>query len=421
MKLNFVLLVALFLYTNACFAYNIKTDNFNIKTNEFSTIQKEIQSASNDTLIVFDIDGVLLNANDQILKLSNRSAYEEILGHYTYIILNTKNQLSDKQLKNEIKKAIERGVLTRNSCLYQYNIDTNVLRCLYIRETGRLGEDVVVIAANKGENLKKIISKLDLSATNKNEFRRLALNKIKIIDSKTSAQRFEKLNEKEIAELEPKDEEKKRLEAKNTESMLISQAKEVPVDNRMVGLIKHLQMNGTKVLALTSVDTGSYGQITSMETLRINRLKQSGYYFDRSWIGVKDRLLDQFLQNTTDRSSSAQKLEKKGIVFSKGVVLTNSSPKGGALMAFLHYTNAKPKKIIFIDDLKENLKTVEMEARKNNIQFFGIEYTAAIDARIEPLNIKRARIQLDIFKKNHKWLSDKEADEYVLEHQQNKQ
>ncbi|MBU0744822.1 MAG: DUF2608 domain-containing protein, partial [Gammaproteobacteria bacterium] len=190
------------------------------------------------------------------------------------------------------------------------------------------------------------------------------------------------------------------LEEKNFYSMRMMQSQEVPVDQGMPGLIKGLQASGKKVLALTLINSGSYGQIASMEKFRVNRLILAGYRFDKSWSGVKKQLLNQ----------------EKDVVFSKGVVLTNFSPKGDALMAFLQYAKNKPKKIILIDDRRINLKSVEAVARKNNIQFLGIEYMAAVDAKKEPINIKRARLQLDIFKKKHKWLSDGEADKYILTH-----
>jgi len=166
MKLNFALLIVIFFYINTCLAYNVKTDDFNIKTDEFSVIQKEVKSVDKDTLIIFDIDRVLLEPKDQILKEPNTFDYEEILGHYSYIMRNnTADQLSDKQLRNVIKKAVARGVLTRDAYLYQYNTDTNVLRCLYIQKNGKVYKKVRIITANNGEDLTKIIGGLDLPAT----------------------------------------------------------------------------------------------------------------------------------------------------------------------------------------------------------------------------------------------------------------
>ena len=45
-----------------------------------------------------------------------------------------------------------------------------------------------------------------------------------------------------------------------------------------------------------------------------------------------------------------------------------------------------------------------------NIEFLGIEYTAAYDTKIEQFNAKRAKLQFEVLEKEHKWLSDQEAD-----------
>lgn len=48
-------------------------------------------------------------------------------------------------------------------------------------------------------------------------------------------------------------------------------------------------------------------------------------------------------------------------------------------------------------------------AKQNDIEFVGIEYTAAKDKKIAPLNQNRARLQLSVLEKEQRWLSDEEA------------
>jgi hypothetical protein len=83
--------------------------------------------------------------------------------------------------------------------------------------------------------------------------------------------------------------------------------------------------------------------------------------------------------------------------------------KGKALKAFLNHYKLKFKKIIFIDDRKKNLESVEKTISKLNIPFVGIEYTAAV-MHTEPLNEKRAKLQFKTLSKEKKWISDSEAD-----------
>ena len=48
-------------------------------------------------------------------------------------------------------------------------------------------------------------------------------------------------------------------------------------------------------------------------------------------------------------------------------------------------------------------------AKKDGIEFVGIEYTAVKDKKIAPLNQERARLQLAVLEKEQRWLSDEEA------------
>jgi hypothetical protein len=143
-----------------------------------------------------------------------------------------------------------------------------------------------------------------------------------------------------------------------------------------------------------------------MENWRIGHLKQAGYHFEQSWLTEKNQSLDRFLIHTSRKFG-------KDRVFFQGVIFTNYTDKGTSLQAFLQYTHIKPKKIISIDDHKENIESVEATAKQNGIDFVGIEYTAAKDKKITPLDQDRARLQLSILDKEQQWLSDEEADKRI--------
>ena len=77
---------------------------------------------------------------------------------------------------------------------------------------------------------------------------------------------------------------------------------------------------------------------------------------------------------------------------------------------FLQYAGIAPKKIIFVDDKRKHLESVEEIAKSHDIPFIGIEYTAAGDIPASPLNEKRADLQYKVLEKEKKWISDSEAD-----------
>lgn len=186
-------------------------------------------------------------------------------------------------------------------------------------------------------------------------------------------------------------------------SLMLIQRQIEPVDNNMVKLINKTQKNGIKVLALTHCYIKPFGKISSIEDWRIKELKRLGYYFDKSWNKLKNKELKPLLSKDSTKNS----------VFKQGIVFTNGHSKGDALKSFLNYAGFMPKKILFIDDRRKFLESVETFAQKSGIEFLGIEYTVVEDSKVTPLNKKRSQLQLDTLEKEHKWLSDQEADAQI--------
>ncbi|KJV80308.1 hypothetical protein RHORCCE3_1228 [Rickettsia hoogstraalii str. RCCE3] len=73
---------------------------------------------------------------------------------------------------------------------------------------------------------------------------------------------------------------------------------------------------------------------------------------------------------------------------------------------FLHF-----KKIIFIDDDLEYLKSVEKICLELNIDFQGIHYGAAKIAPLPILDKEKEQLRYEILEKEHIWLLDKELEE----------
>ena len=198
-------------------------------------------------------------------------------------------------------------------------------------------------------------------------------------------------------------------ESENLWSIIFAQRPSIPVDPKMINMIATLQSKGIKVLALTHAMTGKLGYITSMKDWRYNELIRHGYDFEKSWKGVQDKTFNG-LEKSNNRLASEVSSPP---MFFKGIIFTEID-KGEALEAFLNHYKLKFKKIIFIDDRKKNLESVEKTISKLNIPFVGIEYTAAV-MHTEPLNEKRAQLQFKILSQEKKWISDFEADALLAE------
>jgi uncharacterized protein DUF2608 len=172
------------------------------------------------------------------------------------------------------------------------------------------------------------------------------------------------------------------------------------VDKKLIKLIRDFQKRGIKVMALTNLLTGSFGNMSSPENWRVKELEGFGYTFKNSWTGVKSKTFEEL----------KSKDPKRFPVFKNGVLFTCGLPKGPVLKAFLQYAGFSPKKIIFIDDRRDYLESVEAFSKEEGIPFIGFEYTAIADRPKSPLNIKRTRLQFEILEKEHKWFSDEEMD-----------
>jgi hypothetical protein len=169
-------------------------------------------------------------------------------------------------------------------------------------------------------------------------------------------------------------------------------------------LIQKLQKKGIKVMGLTNAWTGSFGYIENIEKWRVDVLASLDICFNLAFPDQKQIIFTHLGVKDPQRFP----------VYSEGILFSANLPKGDILRSFLEYIHLKPKKIIFIDDKIENLKSVSAMCKKVSIDFTGFEYKEAFHNSAETLNKKRALLQFNILEKEHKWLNDNEADERLI-------
>jgi hypothetical protein len=89
-------------------------------------------------------------------------------------------------------------------------------------------------------------------------------------------------------------------------------------------------------------------------------------------------------------------------MFSKGIIFAGKNDKGKALALFFNKINYAPKKLIYVDDRVEYVKSVEKEFDRNNIEFIGIRYSFMdgkkrdFDPVVAEKNIDKLKIQLGL-------------------------
>lgn len=168
------------------------------------------------------------------------------------------------------------------------------------------------------------------------------------------------------------------------------------VDPKIVTLIHSLQKREIKALALTLMTTGSCGAIPFLEEWRVEHLKRHNIDFSQAF----PHLSELQIQPECHPGRAA--------LYKDGVICTDLLPKGPVLKTFLEKISHSFDKIIFIDNDKNFLLSVENALVDSGIEFLGFHYTFIAN---QPLIIdeKIAEFQLTHLAKTGIWLTDAEA------------
>lgn len=169
------------------------------------------------------------------------------------------------------------------------------------------------------------------------------------------------------------------------------------IEKEIVHSIQLLQERGVKVLGLTARVTGSYGVIQSFPTLTSSQLKINGIDFNK--FRISHVILDQL-----------PAYEGSYPIFFEGTISTNRMCKADVLNAFIDLVQDEPSRILFFDDIFENVAQVANAMTLRGIQFKGYVYQGA--------NLLECSFNENILKLKHQhliehghWLTDEEAEE----------
>ncbi|MGI9215313.1 MAG: DUF2608 domain-containing protein, partial [Gammaproteobacteria bacterium] len=88
-----------------------------------------------------------------------------------------------------------------------------------------------------------------------------------------------------------------------------------------------------------------------------------------------------------------------------GIIFTSGLDKGIVLEYILKKYNYYPKTIIFIDDLIENVKSLQQICFKLNIDFYGFHYRAASLIPLPNIDENLEKLRFAILEKEFTWLN----------------
>jgi hypothetical protein len=188
-------------------------------------------------------------------------------------------------------------------------------------------------------------------------------------------------------------------EAKRLEKIVLLNYEPKLVDENIPEIIKAIQRNGTKVIALTGGYTGAISSAQSKEDLRVETLKNFGIDFSSSFL-VTEMSFDSLIKK---RSNEPLPLYKNGVLF------TSRYPKGVVLKSFLEKVKFEPKRIIHIDNSIKKIDDVKRFADEAGIDYLGIHYTKIHENYSQELNQAVTDKKFEILVEKDLWISDKIA------------
>ena len=182
---------------------------------------------------------------------------------------------------------------------------------------------------------------------------------------------------------------------KRIHALYMLKAKGELVEPDIKTIISSLQQKGVPTIALTAKGTEKFGSIVDPMEWRLSQLEEKGITFIYP-------------------PHSKRVLWQKEAGFEKGVVFSGKQSKGEALGYFLkNVVKWKPKKIIFVDDNADYLKSVSYMCEENSIEFIGFQYLAEVFNQDKEINPEIAKIQIKILDEKQIWLQVNEVANYL--------
>jgi len=174
------------------------------------------------------------------------------------------------------------------------------------------------------------------------------------------------------------------------------------VEPSILHIFTELKERHIPTMALSSIYTGKFGNIESIENWRVKQLHDLGFDFSI----LTPIKIDLYIKELE---------ENDGIpTLKSGVMLTAQVDKGKILEHVLRHANYHPKRIIFVDDQLKNLESLEKLSDKLKIKFDGLHYTAVSEMSLPVINKQTEKLRFQILEQSHQWLSHKEMAERNL-------
>ena len=177
-------------------------------------------------------------------------------------------------------------------------------------------------------------------------------------------------------------------------SIILEERKVRLVDPNIRNIINELEVRKIPTMALTKLQTDKFGIIEKMQDWRIRELQGINIDFAR-------------LSPITDDIEIRELEVGSGIpLLTQGIILTAERDKADILEYVLANKNYYPESIVFVDDILENLESVQDLCKKLQINFEGFEYKRADEIPEIELDKKNEQIRFKILEQKYRWITD---------------
>jgi hypothetical protein len=185
-------------------------------------------------------------------------------------------------------------------------------------------------------------------------------------------------------------------------SSMFLNAKQVLVESRITDIFEKLKSQEIPAIALTAMGTGKLGIIKKMHDFRFKQLDSVNLSFRH--LSPLDG--EHIMLELATINKKFLGLDCKGDPMLKsGVIFTSGLDKGIVLEYIFKKYNYYPKTVIFVDDLIENVESLQQICLKLNIDFYGFHYKAASLIPLPTIDEDLEKLRFAILEKEFTWLS----------------
>ncbi|AFE50004.1 DUF2608 domain-containing protein [Rickettsia prowazekii] len=185
-------------------------------------------------------------------------------------------------------------------------------------------------------------------------------------------------------------------------SIILKTKKARFVNSDIIKIFALLKAKNIPAMGLTKLPTGKFGIIEDMIAWRMHELTELKVNF-QEFSPLKDEIIIE------DYNAGYGKPTLKD-----GIIYTAEYDKGIVFEYVLSKTNYYPQSIIFIDDIEENLLSLQKTCNKLKINYQGFEFTGSAIITEPKLDAQLEKIRFEILEKEYKWLTDEELKKHIL-------